>query len=230
MPTPLDFARQELASRIKEPEAFARYSGGRDEAWCAHFVSWLYAQAGAPLPGYFPPHTGRGGFSPTGGCNYLVKTMRDAGRILPPGTIPQPNDLIFYKHVDPKTGQFTTKGALYGLPFVYGHVGLVADVIEDRGVKKVVTIEGNYSSKVSEVKTRLDSPTIGLFARPAGPGEAQNLPVAPGAGTSPSLQTSAFNEPPSEESLLPVFILAGAVAAGVYLIKRKRRLRRLQGR
>jgi hypothetical protein len=162
---PIDLARQELAAGVKEPDAYARYSGGRDEAWCAHFVSWLFRTAGAPLPGSVVP--GPGVWSPTAGCNFIVKTMKEAGRLLPSGAIPQANDLIFYKHVDPKTGAFESPG-LYGLPFIYGHVGLVEGVVDEGGVKKVVTIEGNYSNKVARVKTRLDSPTIGCFARPVG--------------------------------------------------------------
>ncbi|NBT36004.1 MAG: CHAP domain-containing protein [Betaproteobacteria bacterium] len=166
MTTPIDLARQELAAGVKEPAAYARYSGGRNEAWCAHFVSWLFRQVGKPLPGSILP--GPKTWSPTAGVNYIVKTMRDAGKLLPPGAVPQANDLIFYKHKDPATGTFDTKGVLYGLPFVYGHVGLVEGVVDEGGVKKVVTIEGNYSDSVARVKTRLDSPTIGGFARPVG--------------------------------------------------------------
>ena len=165
MPVPVDLARQELAAGVKEPVAYARYSGGRDEAWCAHFVSWLFREAGHPLPGSVVPGPGVG--SPTAGCNFIVKTMKEAGRLLPAGALPQPNDLIFYKRADPKTGRFEAPG-LYGLPFIYGHVGIVESVVDEGGVKKVVTIEGNYSDKVSRVKTRLDSPTIGFFARPVG--------------------------------------------------------------
>jgi hypothetical protein len=162
---PIDLARQELAAGVKEPAAYARYSGGRDEAWCAHFVSWLFRTAGQPLPGSVVPGPGVG--SPTAGCNFIVKTMNEAGRLLPAGAVPQANDLIFYKRVDPKTGKFEAPG-LYGLPFIYGHIGIVEGIVEEGGVKKIVTIEGNYSDKVARVKTRLDSPTIGCFARPVG--------------------------------------------------------------
>ncbi len=163
--TPVDLARQELAAGIKEPAAYARYSGGRNEAWCSHFVSWLFRTAGTPLPGSLVPAPNV--WSPTAGVNFVFKTMRDAGKLLPPGAVPQANDLIFYKRKDPATGAFDTKG-LYGLPFVYGHIGLVEGVVDEGGVKKVVTIEGNYSDSVARVKTRLDSPTIGGFARPVG--------------------------------------------------------------
>lgn len=33
-----------------------RYAGGREgEPWCAHFVAWVYREAGFPLPGDVPP-------------------------------------------------------------------------------------------------------------------------------------------------------------------------------
>jgi hypothetical protein len=177
MTTPLDLARQELAAGVREPAAFARYSGGRDEAWCAHFVSWLFDNSGLPLPGYFKPFNATGGLPPTAGCNYLMKRMREFGRILPEGAEPQPNDLIFYKHRD--GGQFTTPG-LYGFPVIYGHVGLVEGVETDpkTGQKYVITIEGNYSNKVARVRTKLTDPSIGAFARPVDFGA-----VAIGAGT-----------------------------------------------
>jgi len=162
---PVDLARRELAAGVKEPQAYDRYAGGRVEAWCAHFISWLFRMAGTPLPGSLIPSPSTR--SPTAGCNFIAKVMREQDRILPQGAVPQPNDIILYKRADPKTGVFEAPG-LYGFPFIYGHIGLVEGVVEEGGVKKVVTLEGNYGDKVSRVKTRLDSPTIGLFARPAG--------------------------------------------------------------
>lgn len=172
MPTPLDFARQEVAFvnpdgklGVREPMALDKYAGGRDEAWCAHFVSWLYAQSGLPLPGYFVPSTAPKGMPPTAGCNYLMKRMGEFGKILKPGERPQPNDLIFYKRV---VGGVYEQPGYYGFPFVYGHVGLVEGIEQDKktGQEYVVTIEGNYSSKVARVKTKLNDPSIGAFARP----------------------------------------------------------------
>lgn len=181
MPTPLDFARQEVEKigrdgkkGVREPEAYDLYTGGRNEAWCAHFVSWLYAQAGFPLPGWFPPTPSR--MPPTAGCNYLMKRMREFGRILSPGERPQPNDLIFYKKKAGAAEHGTGGGSVfeqpgyYGFPVVYGHVGIVEGIKVDpkTGKEFVVTIEGNYSNKVARVETRIDHPSIGAYARPAG--------------------------------------------------------------
>lgn len=165
MPAPLDFARQELAAGVREPEAYDRYTGGRDEAWCAHFVSWTYAQSGLPLPGYFIPTTGPRGMPPTAGCNYILKRMGEFGRILPEGARPMPNDLIFYKK---KVGGVYEQPGYYGFPFTYGHIGLVEGIERDpkTGREFVITIEGNYSNKVARVKTPLNDPSIGAYARP----------------------------------------------------------------
>ena len=210
MVTPLELARQQLADGVREPEAFARYSGGRDEAWCAHFVSWLFRTAGKPLPGSLVPTPNV--WSPTAGCNYIAKRMNEAGKILPAGVVPRPNDIILYKKADPGTGTFQAPG-LYGFPFIYGHVGLVKDVIEDKGVKKVVTIEGNYSRKVAEVTTRLDSPTIGLFARPE---DVFSLSIAGGSDADTGGEQESFVGP----------FLFSAAAAGLlaFALKRKKRL------
>jgi len=46
-------ATQELeawgSGTLKSGEGYKKYSQGREENWCADFVSWLYAQAGYPL-------------------------------------------------------------------------------------------------------------------------------------------------------------------------------------
>lgn len=162
--TPIDFAKQELAQNVREPECYARYCGGRIEAWCADFVSWCYVQAGAPLPGYTPPTLQK--ISRTASCSYVAGQMRDRGLLLDASITPQVNDMIFYKYVDPKTRSNISPGP-FGLPFVYGHIGIVEGIDGD----KVVSVEGNVSNKVARVRTRLNSPSIGAYGRffsPAG--------------------------------------------------------------
>lgn len=173
MPTPIEFARQELAAGVSEPEAYPRYTGGRDEAWCAHFVSWAYAQAGHPLPGYFLPTPQRR--PPTAGCNHIMRTMVEGRHVLPPGERPRVNDLIFYKR---RVGGVFEQPGYYGLPFVYGHIGIVDKIERDpkTGQEFVITIEGNYSDRVALVRTKLNDPSIGGFARPVD-FEASGLPT-----------------------------------------------------
>lgn len=158
MSAPIEIAQQELAAGIREPAAYARYAGGRDEAWCSHFVSWCFAQAGYPFASYIAPSPTQ--WNPAGSCSRVARNMRDIGRLFSPEEVtPQANDLIFYKKVE--GGRFVTPG-MFGLPFILGHIGIVEGIDGD----KVVTIEGNYSNKVARVRTPLNSPNIAYYGRP----------------------------------------------------------------
>lgn len=158
MPTPIELARQELAAGVREPAAYQRYSGGRNEAWCSHFVSWCFAQAGYPFASYVIPSPTRA--NPAASCSRVAKNMADIGRLYRPNEVtPQANDLIFYKYRE--NGKFVAPG-IFGLDFILGHIGIVEGVDKD----KVVTIEGNYSDMVARVRTPLNSPSIAYYARP----------------------------------------------------------------
>lgn len=172
MSSPIDIARQELAAGVKEPAALDRYAGGRDEAWCAHFVAWTYAQAGYPFASYIIPSPSQ--WNPAASCSQIARNMADIGRLYRPGEIvPQANDLIFYKKVE--NGRFGTPGS-FGLDYKLGHIGIVEGIDGN----KVVTIEGNYSNRVARVRTPLDSPTIAYYGRPFTPAQAA---AAAGLGT-----------------------------------------------
>jgi hypothetical protein len=108
---------------VSEPGAFVRYAGGRPEHWCAHFVSWLHAQSGQPLPGWKPPSPSY--FPRHAGCTWLWNMLTPKG-FTHQGT-PRRNDMIFYKHSDPK--------------YASGHIGLVTEVKNG----KVTSIEGNLT-------------------------------------------------------------------------------------
>lgn len=165
MPTPIEIARQEAEYvnpdgklGVREPAAFNKYAGGRDESWCAHFVSWCFAQAGYPFASYIVPSPTRA--NPAAGCSRVASNMKDIGRLYKPGEItPRANDLIFYKKVE--DGHFVAPGIL-GLDFILGHIGIVEGVDGN----KVVTIEGNYSNKVARVRTPMNSPNIAYYGRP----------------------------------------------------------------
>lgn len=158
MPTPVEIARQELASGIREPAAYARYSGGRNEAWCAHFVSWVLDQAGIPFASYVVPTPSRA--NPTASVSQAAKNMSDIGRLFTPeSTTPQPNDLIFYKQI--ANGNFVSPGR-FGFPQLLGHIGIVEGVDGD----KVVSIEGNLSDRVARARTPLKSASIAFYGRP----------------------------------------------------------------
>jgi hypothetical protein len=62
------------------------------QPWCAYFVSWAAAQAGAPLG------DGGQGF---GAVSQIAAWAQQTGRMIPPGQSPLPGDIILYgdRHV-----------------------------------------------------------------------------------------------------------------------------------
>lgn len=171
MPSPIEIARAELNAGVREPAALQRYAGGRDEAWCSHFVSWCFAQAGYPFASYIIPSPTQ--YNPAASCSRVAKNMADIGRLYRPNEItPQANDLIFYKKFE--GGRYVAPG-IFGLDFILGHIGIVEGIEGD----KVVTIEGNYSRRVARVRTKLTSDSIAYYARPFTAGQI----VGAGIGT-----------------------------------------------
>jgi hypothetical protein len=55
--------------------------------WCAYFVSWAAAQAGAPLGDY------GGGFA---SVSQIEEWASRTGRLVPPGEPPRPGDIVLY--------------------------------------------------------------------------------------------------------------------------------------
>lgn len=127
---------------VSEPAAYARYSGGRVEPWCAHFVSWVFAQVGQPLPGYLAPSSTRA--NPTASASYLYGQAVAAGLL---NRSPKVNDVIFYKNSDASKPS--------------GHVGIVTAVSDG----KVVSIEGNLGDTVARVSHSLSDPKILGYGR-----------------------------------------------------------------
>lgn len=140
-----DIARYEYSLGIKEPEAFGKYAGGRNEHWCAHFASWVYLQAGMPLPGYKQPSAKPPAWNPIASVNTMYNKLSDLGKIY---NTPHIGDLIFYY----RSGSSGEKG----------HVGIVTDLRDG----KVVSIEGNLSDRVAQVTHKLSDPKIAGYGRP----------------------------------------------------------------
>jgi hypothetical protein len=140
-----DIARREYSLGIKEPQAFDKYAGGRNEHWCAHFASWVYLQAGLPLPGYRTPSAKPPAWNPIASVNTMFETLDDMGAIY--GS-PQIGDLIFYY----RSGSSGDKG----------HVGIVTELKDG----EVVSIEGNLSNRIARVTHKLSDPKIAGYGRP----------------------------------------------------------------
>lgn len=122
------------------------YTTGREEPWCADFVSWVYKSAGKPFTG--------GG---AGGWQYpAVVTLKDyfdnKHEFFKPGEKePQPGDVAFY------IGAETPDG---------GSAQHVNIVIEVNG-NKMTTIGGNESDQImrSEREIKLGSQSLAGFGR-----------------------------------------------------------------
>jgi len=142
--SPKDIAIAEFALGVKEPGAYEKYAGGREEAWCAHFASWVFLRAGSPLPGYKMPSLIPPRWNPIASVNTLYETLKAEGKIV---STPKPNDLIFYY----RTGSSGHKG----------HVGIVTQVKNGT----VTSIEGNLSNRIAQVKHRLDDRKIAGYGR-----------------------------------------------------------------
>lgn len=116
-----------------------KFTGGRDESWCAHFVAWVFRNAGYPLPNDALPSPNRA--VPLASVRFFIDMAKSMGRFLPPGSTPRPGDVIFYG----------------------SHTGIVVGF--DRGTDKVETVEGNFSDKVVNTRVPRTSSTIKGFGR-----------------------------------------------------------------
>jgi len=128
-----------------------RYSQGRKDPWCAHFVAWAFRQTGAPLPGDRPLSQNQN--LALGSVQHMEDQMRAAGTLVPGGkdATPQPGDVIFFAsrgRSDSGSGR---------------HVGIVEKVENGR----VHTIEGNSSNSVRRRSYPLDHYNIANYGRPS---------------------------------------------------------------
>lgn len=159
----LSVTQRELAMGLAEPDAYARYSGGRQEPWCAHFASWVFAQAGKPWPYYQAPSPSVA--NPMAATTYAWTVFSQLGMVR---RQPRPGDLVFYRK---------NEGGVLSQTKM-GHVGIVTSV----DGSTVVSVEGNLSDRVMQVRHALTDPSIAGYARPVvGSGGLGLVLVAAGA-------------------------------------------------
>lgn len=131
----IQIAQQELDKHPVEYDAnVLRYTDGREEAWCADFLSWVYMTAGTPFTG---GQSGgwriAGSFIP-GQATNVVWTSRSENKF-----DPKPGDFVLvYSSVS------ATSGVIDGRPV--GHTGVIVSVNGDT----IVTIEGNSGNTVKQ--------------------------------------------------------------------------------
>lgn len=140
----LRLAEDQLGTR--EPEAYAKYAGGRAEPWCGHFVNWLCNAVGATLPEHQTPSTRQG--DPMASTTFAFSVLSSRGLMR---STPQPGDLVFYRRIE---------GGVMS-PTKMGHVGIIHTVKPD----SFTSIEGNVSDKVSMVSHKLNNPQLAGYAR-----------------------------------------------------------------
>lgn len=126
-----------------------KFTGGRAEPWCGHFVAWIFRTIGKPLPGDRVPSPGAGGENPRAGVTATEQTLKDKGLWLPPSATPAPADIVFY----------ATRGAGDSVPG--RHVGLVVGVTPTT----IETVEGNWGDGVAKLTTARSSPRITGYGR-----------------------------------------------------------------
>lgn len=112
-----------------------KFAGGRREAWCAHFVAWLYRECGKPLPGDVMPTKTRA--NPIASVK-AMHTQCARAKLLVEN--PEPGDVIFFNsRGDSDAGNGW-------------HVGIV----ESTDAVGVNTIEGNSANGVYRRRYKRD--------------------------------------------------------------------------
>jgi cell wall-associated NlpC family hydrolase len=121
-----------------------KYTGGRAEPWCAHFVAWCFRETGKPIPGDTIPTPRR--------ANQLASVTR--------------TEAIFGQHdwlvSEPKVGDivfFKTRGRSDRGPG--RHIGIVSAV----GLTDFEVVDGNWGDAVTRRKVKRGSADISGFGR-----------------------------------------------------------------
>lgn len=105
-----------------------KYTGGREEPYCAHFIAWLFRQVGKPLPEDQAPSKSQ--HNPLANVKAMMRMCQARGWLIPVPTIPQAGDIVFFgtrMDSDPAAGG--------------SHVGIVVGM----DGTKLITIEANTS-------------------------------------------------------------------------------------
>lgn len=147
MRTLIDIARAEIGQTEKPLNSnrtkYGKWANLDGVAWCGLFVSWVYEQAGKPLP--------KIGFRFNGfaGCQTAVAYFRKERKIV---TVPQEGDLVFFDWNNDKR---------------HDHVGLFVKWLDKDHIE---TIEGNTAigndSNGGNVMVRKRHKRFCLFVRP----------------------------------------------------------------
>lgn len=148
----VNIAKQEHKKNVKEYDSNTlKYTTGRQEAWCADFVSWVFNEAGVPFTG-----GGAGGwqFPAVVTLQAWFKEGKDGSSYFEVGDkAPQPGDVAFYIGSQTPDGGSTQ------------HTNIVISVSSDG--KTMTTIGGNEGDalKLSDRRIELGAASLVGFGR-----------------------------------------------------------------
>ncbi|MHB8220722.1 MAG: CHAP domain-containing protein, partial [Acidimicrobiales bacterium] len=107
--------------------------GGGGAAWCAFFASWVWEQAGIPIP-TTPEASEIGSWA-----------LANGGQILPPSATPSPGDAVLFVAPGSPLAWPDATGLNYS---TIEHVNIVVQVLPGGGI---ITVGGNESGTVREL-------------------------------------------------------------------------------
>ena len=107
--------------------------GPNGSTWCGYFTSWVWREAGIPIP-------------PTGpAADVGTWALANGGTVLPPSATPAPGDAVLW--VAPYTGNVWPNAAALNYPNIL-HVNVVTQVLANGDI---VTVGGNESGAVRQL-------------------------------------------------------------------------------
>ena len=121
-----------------------KYTGARPEPWCAHFVAWVFREAGKPIPGDVIPNKKRA--NPLASVTHTERVFAEHGWLV---REPSPGDIVFFK----------TRGRSDSGPG--RHIGIVVGV----DLTHINVVDGNWSDQVCKRRVRRDDNDIVNYGR-----------------------------------------------------------------
>lgn len=145
----LSLAKQQIGLKEatgKNDGEIEKFTGGRQEPWCAHFVAWLFREVGLPLPTDRIPSNTPNGYNPLASVTNMKKVFQKHGWMVEG---PVEGGVVFFS----KRGQSDAGPGR--------HVGVIESVEADC----FYTIEGNWGNAVKRVKRRNSDKSIWGFGK-----------------------------------------------------------------
>ena len=131
-------------SNNNDGKQIEKFTGGRKEPWCGHFVAWCFRQVKSPIPDDLVPSLTQ--YNVLANVEYMREIFQTLDQLYDE---PKSGDIVFYE-----TRGNSDKGP--------GHHCGIVESVED---KWFWSIEGNYGNKVALVKKSKQDKTLWGFGR-----------------------------------------------------------------